>query len=116
MRNAVARDLRCSCVCKRKVLATVVALMEQAQLCVGNEEYARHNKSYGATTLRNRHVRFAGPQLELAYRAQGGVARRVRVTDRRLVRIVRACHDLPGQRLFEYVDGNDVRPITSNDV
>jgi DNA topoisomerase-1 len=116
LRAAIERDLACSCLCKTKVIATVVALMERAQLRVGNEEYARHNGSYGATTLRDRHARIHGDTLELAYRGKGGFARRVRVTDRRLARIVRRCRDLPGQRLFQYLDGDAIHPISSTDV
>jgi DNA topoisomerase-1 len=116
LRTAVERDLACACLCKRKVVATVVALMERAQLRVGNDEYARENGSYGATTLRDRHARFHGDTLELVYRAKGGIPRRVRMTDRRLARIVRRCRDLPGQRLFQYRDGGAVRPISSTDV
>ena len=117
IRTAVDRDLECSCLCKRKVVATIVSLMERAQLRVGNEEYARQNDSYGATTLRNRHVRFHGPSFELSYRAKSGIERCIRVTDRRLARIVRQCHDLPGKRLFEYVDAEgNVKPVTSMDV
>jgi DNA topoisomerase-1 len=116
LRAAVERDLGCACLCKRKVVAAVVALMERAQLRVGNDEYARTNRSYGATTLRDRHARFHGDTLELAYRGKGGIERRVRMTDRRLARIVRRCRDLPGQRLFQYVEGGAVRPITSTDV
>jgi DNA topoisomerase-1 len=116
LRRAVQRDLACDCLCKTKVIATVVALMERAQLRVGNEEYARSNGSYGATTLRDRHARISGDTLVLAYRGKGGIARRVGITDRKLARIVRRCRDLPGQRLFQYVDGDDVRPITSTDV
>jgi DNA topoisomerase I len=116
LRAAIERDLACSCLCKTKVIATVVALMERAQLRVGNEEYARHNRSYGATTLRDRHARIRGDTLELAYRGKGGQARRVRITDRRLARIVRRCRDLPGQRLFQYVEDGAIRAITSTDV
>jgi DNA topoisomerase I len=116
LRRAVAKDLACACLCKRKVVAAVVSLMEQAQLRVGNDEYTRANGSYGATTLRDRHARFPGGALELAYRGKSGVERRVRVDDRALARIVRRCRDLPGQRLFQYVDGDAVRPITSADV
>jgi DNA topoisomerase-1 len=117
VRVAVARDLECRCLCKRKVLATIVSLMERAQLRVGNEEYARANDSYGATTLRDRHAHFRGATLELAYRAKGGIERRVRVADRKLTRIVRQCHDLPGKRLFQYRDEDDeVRAVTSSDV
>jgi DNA topoisomerase I len=116
LRIAIERDISCSCLCRTKVIATVVALMERAQLRVGNEEYARANRSYGATTLRDRHARIRGDTLELAYRSKGGIARRVRIADRRLARIVRRCRDLPGQRLFQYVDGDEVHPITSTDV
>jgi DNA topoisomerase-1 len=116
LRAAVERDLRCSCLCKAKVVATVVALMERAQLRVGNEEYARHNGSYGATTLRGRHARIHGNTLELAYRGKSGIARRVRITDHRLTRIIRRCRELPGQRLFQYLDGDAVHAITSSDV
>jgi DNA topoisomerase-1 len=116
LRATVERDLACSCLCKRKVVATVVALMECAQLRVGNDEYTKQNGSYGATTLRDRHARIKGDTLELAYRGKGGIARRIKVTDRRLSRIVRRCRDLPGQRLFQYVDGDTIRSISSTDV
>ena len=117
LRAAVERDLACKCLCKQKVVATIVSLMERGQLRVGNEEYARQNGTYGATTLRNKHVRFKGPAFELSYRAKHGIERRIKISDRKLSRIVRQCHDLPGQRLFEYVDeeGN-VKPVTSLDV
>ncbi|MFT3699351.1 MAG: hypothetical protein QM831_39755 [Kofleriaceae bacterium] len=116
LRDSVERDLNCPCLCKRKVIATVVALMERAQLRVGNDAYARENGSYGATTLRDRHAKIHGNTIELSYRGKSGVDRRVKLTDRRLARIVRACRDLPGQRLFQYVDGDAIHPITSNDV
>jgi DNA topoisomerase-1 len=116
VRAAVDKDLACNCLCKRKVVATIVALMERGQLRVGNDEYTRANGSYGATTLEDRHAKIRGSTLELAYKGKSGVARRIRLTDRRLARIVRACRDLPGQRLFQYVDGDDVRGITSTDV
>ena len=116
LRRAVKRDLACKCLCKRKVVATVVALMERAQLRVGNDEYARTNKSYGATTLRDHHAKIRGSTLELAFRAKSGVRQHVRLADRNLASIVRRCQELPGQRLFQYLDGDTVRPITSTDV
>jgi DNA topoisomerase-1 len=116
LRAAVERDLAQPGLSKQKVVATIVSLMERAQLRVGNDEYARQNGSYGATTLRDRHAKIHGDTLELAYRGKSGVQRNVRLTDRRLARIVRTCRDLPGQRLFQYIDGDDIKPITSNDV
>jgi DNA topoisomerase-1 len=117
IRAAVDDDLACTCLCKRKVVATIVSLMERAQLRVGNEEYARHNGSYGATTLRNHHVTFKGHSFELSYRGKSGIERCVHVTDRRLARVIRQCHDLPGKRLFEYVDDEgSVKRVTSQDV
>jgi DNA topoisomerase I len=117
LRRAVQRDLSCSCLCQRKVVAAVVTLMECCQLRVGNDEYARTNGSYGATTLRDHHARFTGAHVELCYRGKSGIVRKVRVTDRRLGAIVRRCRDLPGQRLFQYVgDGGSPQPISSTDV
>lgn len=101
LRHAVERDLACRCLCKAKVVAAVVALMERAQLRVGNEAYARTNGSYGATTLRRRHARVRGATLELAYRGKSGVERRVQIVDRRLAGIVRQCRALRGARLFQ---------------
>jgi DNA topoisomerase-1 len=116
LRKQVKHDLACSCLCKPKVVATIVALMERAQLRVGNDEYARTNKSYGATTLQDRHAKIRGSTLELAFRAKGGIQRRVRLNDRKLATIVRRCQELPGQRLFQYVDGDTTKPVTSTDV
>lgn len=116
LRRQVAADLACPCLCKRKVVAAVVSLMEQAQLRVGNDEYAKQNGTYGATTLRDHHATFVGGALELAYKGKSGIERHVRVTDKKLAKIVRHCRDLPGQRLFQYVDGEEIKPITSADV
>jgi DNA topoisomerase-1 len=116
LRARVTADLACPCLCKAKVVATIIALMECAQLRVGNDAYTRDNGSYGATTLRTRHVRLHGDIVELAYRGKSGVARRVRISDRRLANIVRRCRELPGQRLFQYVDDDGVHAITSSDV
>ncbi|HEX4453873.1 MAG TPA: hypothetical protein VH143_23575 [Kofleriaceae bacterium] len=116
LRTIVARDLAAPKLTKRKVVATIVALMEAGQLRVGNDEYARTNGSYGATTLRDRHAKIRGDTIELVYRGKAGVPRHVKLTDKRLARVVRSCRDLPGQRLFQYLDGNRVRPIASTDV
>jgi DNA topoisomerase-1 len=116
LRDAVERDLASAGLSKRKVIATVVALMERAQLRVGNDEYTRQNGSYGATTLQDRHAKIHGNTLELSYRGKSGVQRKVVLTDGRLARIVRSCRDIPGQRLFQFVEGGKRHSITSNDV
>jgi DNA topoisomerase-1 len=117
LRRRVERDLACSCLCREKVVALVVSLLERAQLRVGNDEYARTNDAYGATTLRDRHARIEGGRLELRYRGKGGTERHIVLHDARLARLVRRCRELPGQRLFQYVgdDGTPV-PVTSTDV
>jgi DNA topoisomerase I len=116
VRKQVEKDLSCRCLCKRKVVATIVALMERGQLRVGNDEYAKTNGSYGATTLRDRHAKIRGSTILFEYRAKGGIDRRIELTDRRLATIVRKCRDIPGQRLFQYLDGKTRRHVTSTDV
>jgi DNA topoisomerase-1 len=117
LRRQVASDLACNCLCKEKVIALVVSLLERTQLRVGNDEYARTNDSYGATTLRDRHARVRGSAVELCFRGKGGKPYRVSIRDRRMAAIVRRCRDLPGQRLFQYVDGRGrPAPVTSTDV
>jgi DNA topoisomerase-1 len=84
---------------------------------VGNDEYTRENRSYGLTTLRNPHVSVDGSQLKFRFKGKGGKTWDLQVRDRRVAKIVRACQELPGQRLFQYVDGEgDLREVTSADV
>jgi DNA topoisomerase-1 len=117
IRRQVLRDLARSGLVRERVLATIVRLLETTFVRVGNEEYARANKSYGLTTLRNRHVETKGGALVLRFKGKSGKAHEIRVSDRRLAAIVRRCRDLPGQDLFQYVDteGNP-QPIDSGDV
>jgi DNA topoisomerase IB len=93
-----------------------VTLLDTTRARVGNEEYARENRSYGLTTLRNRHVQFVRDgRARLAFRGKGGVEHEVVVDDRRLARIMRHCQQLPGQLLFQYVDDAGERhPVTSD--
>ena len=99
------------------VLASLVRILDAAFLRIGNETYARDNKSFGLTTLRNRHARVKRGTVHLEFRGKGGIMRAVRLDDRSLARIVRHCQDLPGQHLFQY-RGEDgaIHPVTSNDV
>jgi DNA topoisomerase I len=102
---------------REKVLATVVHLLETTLIRVGNDDYAKENKSYGLTTLRNPHVKIEGSELRFQFKGKSGKSWRLQVKDRRIAKIVRACQELPGQRLFQYQDGDgEVREVTSADV
>jgi DNA topoisomerase-1 len=118
LRRRVEADLSRRGLSREKVLAAVVRLLEVTLIRVGNEEYARTNKSYGLTTLQKRHVKVAGAGAVFEFRGKSGVKHRTGFHDRRLVRIVRACQDLRGQRLFQYLDATtgERRPIESHDV
>jgi DNA topoisomerase-1 len=104
IRRQLRRDLRREGLCREKVLATVVRLLEISLIRVGNEEYARDNKSYGLTTMKNRHATVRGAKIKFQFRGKSGKDHIVEVEDRRVARIVRACQDLPGQELFQCVD------------
>jgi DNA topoisomerase I len=102
---------------REKVLATVVALLERTRIRVGNEEYARDNRSFGLTTLRNRHARVRGGRMTFEFKGKSGREHEVELADRRLARIVGRCQELPGQQLFQYVDEDgERRPVSSEDV
>jgi DNA topoisomerase I len=117
IRRRVRRDLRRRGHPREKVLATVVQLLETTMMRVGNEEYARENRSFGLTTLRNRHVKVRGTQLRFVFRGKSGKDHEITIRDRRLAAVVRRCEELPGQRLFQYIDEDgDRRTIDSSDV
>jgi DNA topoisomerase-1 len=116
IRHRVAEDMALRGLPREKVLATVVNLLETTLIRVGNDDYARENKSYGLTTLRNPHVKVEGPQLRFQFKGKSGKTWRLQVKDRRVAKIVRACQDLPGQRLFQYQDDGELREVTSADV
>jgi DNA topoisomerase-1 len=102
---------------REKVLATVVQLLEKSLIRVGNDEYARKNRSFGLTTLRNRHAAVRGPKVKFEFKGKSGVKHSVDIEDARLARVVKACQDLPGQELFGYVDENgEGRDVGSADV
>jgi DNA topoisomerase-1 len=104
LRKQVDRDLARHGLPREKVLAAVVRLMEITLIRVGNEEYAQANKSFGLTTLRDRHAHVGAQKAVFEFRGKSGKWRRTGFRDRRLARIVKACQDLPGQRLFQYLD------------
>jgi len=104
LRRKLNRDLALPGLPRERVLAAVVRLLDVTRARIGNVEYARDNKSFGLTTLRNRHVTFVreGHAL-LNFRGKGGVQHEIRIDDKRVVRIVQSCHELPGRHLFQYV-------------
>ena len=117
LRRRIDRDLRRRKLTRATVLAAVVRLLDTEHLRVGNEEYARTNKSFGATTLRSRHLKRKGHRLVMRFTGKHGIVREVNVTDTNLKRIVRRCDELPGQALFQYVNGEgEPKPISSGDV
>jgi DNA topoisomerase-1 len=100
-----------------KVLAVVVQLLEKSLIRVGNEEYARQNRSFGLTTLQDKHVHVRGARVRFEFRGKSGIRHVVDVDDRRLARVVKQCRDLPGQDLFQYIDQRGRRcDVTSGDV
>jgi DNA topoisomerase-1 len=117
IRRAVDAALRQPGLPREKVLATIVYLLEATMMRIGNEEYARDNKSFGLTTLRERHVRLDGGKVQFRFRGKSGVNHEVEVQDRRLANIIRRTLDLPGQDLFQYVDDDgNVHSVGSADV
>ena len=102
---------------REKVLATVVHLLENTLIRVGNSDYVKQNKSYGLTTLRDPHVKVEGGELRFQFKGKSGKTWKLQVKDRRIARIVKACQDLPGQDLFQYIDDDGEQlSITSADV
>jgi DNA topoisomerase-1 len=117
IRARIDADLRRHGLPRERVLATILRLLETTLIRVGNAEYARENRSFGLTTIRHRHVEVNGSTIAFEFRGKGGKVHKVSTRDRRLARIVRACHELPGQELFQYVDDEGVRhDVDSADV
>jgi DNA topoisomerase-1 len=115
IRERVERDLRARDLTRRQLLATVVCLLDKTLIRVGNDEYARENRSFGLTTLRGRHVEVKGAKLHFAFRGKSGVEHAIAITDRKLARIVQQCQDLPGYELFKYIDESGKRQTISSD-
>jgi DNA topoisomerase-1 len=117
IRRKVDKDLKKRALSKDKVVAAVIRLLDEEYLRVGNQEYAKQNKSFGATTLLSRQVHDDGRKVKMRFKGKSGVQHEVTITDRTLRRVVRQLQELPGQALFQYVNG-DANPhhVTSNDV
>jgi len=117
LRKRVEDDLALPGLPKEKVIAAVVRLLETTLIRVGNEEYARQNRSYGLTTLRDRHMEVEGSKLQFSFKGKSRKKHNVVLTDRRLAKIVQRCQELPGQELFQCVDDDgEQRTVTSEDV
>ena len=117
IRRRTERDLRRRGLPREKVLALVVRLLEETLIRVGNDEYARDNRSFGLSTLRDRHVTVRGAAVRFRFRGKSGKEHEVEFRDRRLARLVKQCQDIPGQELFQYYDADGTRvDVTSGDV
>lgn len=117
IRARVRKDIAAAGLPREKVLAIIVRLLETTHIRVGNEEYARDNKSYGLTTLLTNHVAVKGPTIHFHFRGKSGKTHEIELDDPRVARIVKRCRDLPGHELFQYVDdAGRPQPIDSSDV
>ncbi|WP_423601793.1 DNA topoisomerase IB [Sphingomonas sp. MS122] len=117
LRARIEADLRKRSLSRERAVAAVVRLLDRGHVRVGNESYARTNKSFGATTLRKRHAKLKGNSLKLQYRAKSGRLRTLTLTDNSLRNFVKRCQDLPGQHLFGWLDDQgEAHPVTSTDV
>jgi DNA topoisomerase I len=117
IRAKVREDMALRGLPREKILATVVHLLETTLIRVGNDDYARQNNSYGLTTLKMRHVAVAGNEVRFRFTGKSGKRWSLHVRDRRIAKIIRACQELPGQELLQYIDNDgNPRDINSNDV
>ncbi len=117
IRRRIAKDIRLRGMPKEKVLATLVKLLDTTYIRIGNEEYARENKSYGLTTFLNRHLKGRGESMRFVFRGKSGVPHEIAIEDKRVRKVVAACQDLPGQDLFEYQDERgETHSVHSEDV
>jgi DNA topoisomerase-1 len=117
IRRKVQRLLKLPGLPREKILAAVIRLLDAAGLRIGNDIYTQTNGSFGLTTLQNRHVQVTGTRLRLRFRGKGGQLQEAEINDARLARVVRRCSELPGQRLFQYLDDDGTEhPLGSMDV
>lgn len=117
LRRNLEKHLALTGMPRQKIMALVVMLLESTLIRIGNSRYARDNRSYGLTTLRTRHVDIRGTSIRFHFRGKSGVEHQVTLRDRRLARLMRRCMELPGQQLFQYLDGDGQRrAVSSGDV
>ena len=117
LRRRVEQDLKQRKLTRETVLAAVVRLLDTEHIRIGNEQYAKENKSFGATTLRARHLTRKGSKMLMRFTGKHGIVHEVSISDTNLKRVCKRCQELPGQMLFQYIDGEgEPKPITSGDV
>ena len=117
LRRRVENDLKRRALTREAVIAAVVRLLDTEHIRIGNEEYAKTNKSFGATTLRRRHLKRTGHGLLMRFTGKHGIVHEMKITDTNLKRICKRCQELPGQMLFQYVNGDgEPKAVTSGDV
>ncbi len=117
LREKVRKHMSLRGLPRKKALATAVHLLETTLIRIGNEEYAESNNSYGLTTLKNRHVSVDGGEVRFRFVGKSGKKWSLQVKDRRVAKIMRACQELPGQELLQYIDGSgNCQGVTSTDV
>ena len=114
IRQAVNQALALPGLPQEKVLATIINLMQLTMIRIGNDTYAKQNKSYGLTTLRNKHIQVDGSEMRFQFRGKSGVEHNITVSDRKLARLIKKIRDLPGQELFQYIDENGKRQAISS--
>lgn len=117
IRLHIRKGLNAEELSRQQILCAVLHLLETTLIRIGNEAYAKHNKSYGLTTIRDHHVEIKASSVIFEFKGKSGVMHKVKLDDRRMARIISRCHSLPGQLLFQYLDGDgQPRPIDSSDV
>ncbi|MCX6048137.1 MAG: DNA topoisomerase IB [Chloroflexi bacterium] len=117
IRAQVSMDLKAPCLSQAKVVAIVVRLLEETHIRIGNPEYVRQNQSYGLTTLRKRHMQLAEGTIRLKFKAKSGKLCEMAIEDKKLVRLIKKCQELPGQTIFQYIDdGGSRHTVQSTDV
>ncbi len=115
IRSKVRFDLTSKTMDKRKILATVVWLLEHTFIRVGNEEYARENASFGLTTLRNKHVKITGSEIAFKFKGKSGVYNSIETSNPLVARIIQKCIELPGYELFQYIDSSGERHVVDSE-
>ena len=116
IRSRVSADLRREGMPREKVLATIVKLLDLTAIRIGNEEYAKQNRSYGLTTLKTKHVDVDGSKVKFRFTGKSGIKHEVAITHKGIAKILKRCQEIPGQELFQYLDGDSPVAINSSDV